>query len=171
MYDVCVLVADSARARYFVDRHEAPPARLGGKATDSPSWAGQRLQEVRDLVHPEARLTDAEQYSETKPGTARGPGAQAHAYNDHREAQQDQHDRRFAADIVAAAEEACRETDARRLILVADPRMLGILRPLAQKLAHAGIEVRDLAKDLSRMRPDEIRSVLEKNDMLPWEER
>jgi protein required for attachment to host cells len=168
MYDVCVLVVDAARARFFVDRHEAPPAQFGGKAADAPSWDGRRLSEVADLVQPEARLASGELASESRPGIGRGPSGQAHGYSDHRDAQRDHHDKQFAARVIEQAEACCREADSRRLIVAADPRMLGYLRQNGDRLKRANVAVRDVAKDLTRMRPDEIRQVLVKNELLPW---
>ena len=47
--------------------------------------------------------------------------------------------------------------------------MLGFLRGFTDQLHKQGIALRDLAKDLSRMRPDEIHAVLTKAEVLPWQ--
>lgn len=158
-FDVNVVLVDAARARFFVDRY----------VPDPPQRAGRRLEEVADLVNPAARLSDEETFTESRPGTQRAPaGASAHGMSDHREAHRDENDKRFAAIIVEHAERLCKGEGAPRLLVAADPRMLGFLRPLTERLGKSGIEVRDVAKDLSRMVPDQAREVLVKGDLLPW---
>ena len=158
-YDVNVVVVDSARARFFVDRYKPDP----------PQRAGRRLDEVADLVNPGARMSDEETYSESRPGTHRGAGgAGAHGVGDNRDANREENDKRFAAQIVAHAEKLCRGDGVPRLLVAADPKMLGLLRPLTERLTKSGIDVRDVAKDVSRMAPDQVRQVLVKADLLPW---
>lgn len=154
-----VVVADSARARFFIERFVRHPAAR----TDH------RLEELADLVHPEARMSDEDRLSESRPGSFRSAGgAPGHALDDRRDARRDEQDRQFAAEIVQTALKFCRDQDAPRLVLAADPRMLGFLRQHTEPLIKQGIALRDIAKDFSRLRPDEIHALLCKAELLPW---
>ena len=160
MSNNAVVIADAARARFFVERFVKHPAPR----------AGYRLEELADLVHPSARMSDEAQLSESRPGSFRSAGgAPGHALSDHREARRDEQDKQFAAEIVQTALQFCRDQSAPRIVLAADPHMLGFLRGFTDQLHKQGIALRDLAKDLSRMRPDEIHAVLTKAELLPWQ--
>lgn len=159
MSNNAVVVADAARARFFIEHFVNTP----------PNRAGYRLDERATLVHPEGRLSDDEQLTESRPGSFRGSGgAPGHALSDHRDARRDEQDKQFAGEIVQRALNFCREQDTDRVILVADPRMLGLLRQYTDQLGKQGFSLRELAKDLSRMRPDEIHDLLTKSEVLPW---
>ena len=97
------------------------------------------------------------------------PGSRLDILRDHREARRDEQDKQFAAEIVQTALQFCRDQSAPRIVLAADPHMLGFLRGFTDQLHKQGIALRDLAKDLSRMRPDEIHAVLTKAEVLPWQ--
>jgi protein required for attachment to host cells len=154
-----VVVADSARARFFVERFTKHPA----------ASSDYRLEELADLIHPEARLGDDAQLSDPRTGSFRSAGgAPGHSLGDHRDARRDEQDKQFAAEIIQTALEFCRDHGAPRIILAADPRMLGLLRNFTDQLGKQGIALRDIAKDFSRMRPDEIHSLLTKSELLPW---
>jgi protein required for attachment to host cells len=165
MSDNAIIVIDAARARFFIERFETrEPARPG-----LPARSGYQLDEERDLVNPATRLRDGERYSESRPGSQRGPaGAPGHTTDDRRDAQVKAQDKAFAAEIASQVEGFCKECSAERLILVADPRMMGFLRPELESLSKKGIERRDLTKDLSRMRPTQIQKHLIKAGVLPW---
>ncbi len=165
MSDNAIIVIDAARARFFIEQFETrTPARPG-----APERSGYQLDEKRDLVNPASRQRDGERYSETRPGSRRAPGgAPGHTTDDRRSARSDAEDKAFAARIASQAEEFCKECGAERVILIADPRMMGFLRPEFDPLAKKGIERRDLVKDLSRMRPAQIHKHLIKDGLLPW---
>lgn len=165
MSDNAIIVVDAARARFFVERFETrKPARPG-----MPARSGYQLDEKRDLVNPAGRQRDQDRFSESRPGTRRAAGgAPGHGLDDRRDAQRDAEDKAFAAEIAGQVAGFCKECGAERLILVADPRMMGFLRPELEPLSKKGIERRDLTKDLSRMRPAQIQKHLTKAGLLPW---
>ncbi len=103
-----VLVADNGRARFFAaDKAKGP------------------LREVRDLVHPEARLRTGELVTD-RPGRDRNPGTGGHDVGE------DTHKLngvdRFALDVCAELESARIGGAFSKLYVVAAPQFLGLLR-------------------------------------------
>lgn len=158
MNHYCVVVADRSRARFFLLEPAALPA-VGG---------GSRLVEVSDLVNPEANLAGREAWSETKSGRnmARGGGS-AHGYDDHRESHEEEFDRRFAKRISAGVLDLLHQHKPRRLVLAASSSMLGLLRSAVSLPAGANVELRESAKDLAHMSPQEIHRHLTGDGLLP----
>jgi protein required for attachment to host cells len=116
-----VLVADNSRARFFAAEKAASP-----------------LQEVRDLLYPEARLHEGDLVTD-KPGRDRSAGSGAHGVGTDASHKQDGADR-FALDVCNALESARNDGAFRKLYVVAAPQFLGLLRkhqssPLRQLVA------------------------------------
>jgi len=104
-----VLVADNSRARFFAAEKASGP-----------------LQEVRDLLYPEARLHEGDLVSD-KPGRDRNPGAGAHGLSSDATHKQDGADR-FALEVCNELESARNGGAFRKLYVVAAPHFLGLLR-------------------------------------------
>jgi protein required for attachment to host cells len=104
-----VLVADNSRARFFAAEKAASP-----------------LQEVRDLLYPEARLREGDLVTD-KPGRDRNPGTGAHGFGSDDPHKQDGADR-FALDVCNTLESARNDGAFRKLYVVAAPHFLGLLR-------------------------------------------
>ncbi len=158
MSDYCVVVVDSARARFFtLEAAEVPELE-----------SGPNLVERRDLVNPEAALPGRETWTETRSGrnTARG-GGPAHGYDDHRDSHDEEVNRRFARRIAEATADLARRNGVKYLVLVAANRMLGFLRETLTLPAGRKIEVREVAKDLARLNPLEIHRNLNSHGALP----
>lgn len=156
MSDYCVVVVDGARARLF-SLEPVPEGELGG---------GPNLVERGDLTQPEGAMKGDELWSNTKSGHNRG-GSQAHAFDDHREQHSDEFRRRFARHV---AEEAVRLTDsqhASQLVLAAEKRMLGFLREAFASSRPAGLNVTELAKDLSKLPTRDLHQFLAQEKLLP----
>ena len=62
-----------------------------------------------------------------------------------------------------------RAAHARRVILCASPRMLGELREAGRKLPHEGVEIDELARDLVKLTPAQLREHLASHGLLPTE--
>lgn len=158
MSDYCVVVVDSARARFFtLEAAEVPELE-----------SGPNLVECNDLVNPEAALSGRETWTESKSGrnTARGGGS-AHGYDDHRDGHGEEVSRRFARRIAEATESLARRNGVKYLVLVAANRMLGFLRECITLPSGKKIEVREVAKDLARLSPREIHRNLNSHGALP----
>ncbi len=158
MSDYCVVVADAARARLFTLEPAGSPEVEGGP----------NLVERNDLVNPEQRLRDSERWSDLKTGRNRAPaGGQAHGYDDHRERHMDEWRRRFARGVAHEAAALVERGKARHLIVVAPKRMLGLLRAELSTALKNQCSVQALAKDLSKLAPQDLHEHLTKEGLVP----
>ena len=141
MADAWVLVADAARARIF--------------SVDSPQA---NLNPVEQLVSPEARLHDRD-INADRPGRAFDSfGEGRHAMGTNTDPKE-QDAIRFAREVADHLEQGRVGNRFDRLILVAEPHFLGLLRksikpPLGQLITL------EINKDLSRAKEQEIREHL-----------
>lgn len=138
---ICVVVADRARARLFST--VSGPERHGASA-------GEDLEELESLTDPEGELTGRQLFSSTRSGTNRSPHGAQFEYDDHRERHRDEQERRFAQRIVQALSSYLMRENPKKLVLVVEPRMLGLLRHALDGQLDASLELSEVAKDLSR---------------------
>lgn len=104
-----VLVADNSRARFFAAEKAAAP-----------------LQEVRDLLYPEARLREGDLVSD-RPGSDRNPSTGTHGVGTDASHKQDGADR-FALEVCNQLDTARNSGTFRKVYVVAAPHFLGLLR-------------------------------------------
>jgi protein required for attachment to host cells len=157
MTDYCVVVMDGARARLFtLETAEFPEVQSSPK-----------LVEQEDLVNPEKDLADRELFS-SKSGRTRAPrGSLSHGYDDHRAQHGDEFERRFARMVAGHTVRLAQESRVRCVVLAAQPRMLGFLRQEIGQLAKNGFDVREVAKDLSKLSSGQVHEHLAKERLLP----
>lgn len=134
-----VLVADNSRARFFAAE----------KAASS-------LQEVRDLLYPEARLHEGDLVTD-KPGRDRNPVTGAHGFGD----DSHKHDGadRFALEVCNTLEAARNDGSFHKLYVVAAPQFLGLLRK-HQSSSLKQMVAGEVDKNLSTRDVDAIRKHL-----------
>ena len=156
MPKTCIVVTDRARARFFV--LEAPPEHRPG---DAP-----RLVELEALVGPEGELTGNELFSNTRSGTNHAGSGATYEYDDHRERHRKETERRFAKRVALAAADFVRSHGAHKLVLAADPQMLGLLRDVWPRSMPDGTALSEVAKDLSRQSPRLIQLALARHGAL-----
>jgi protein required for attachment to host cells len=157
-HDYLVVVADGTCARFFT----LEPATL------PELESGPRLVEHDDLVNTEHRLHGRDKYSATRTGSRVNPGGgSTHGVDDHRDKQEQEHERRFAADVTARAVELALASRAGRLVLAAEDQMLGLLRDTLKLPAKPELEVHELAKDLVKLSPTELQEHLAAAGVLP----
>ncbi|HEY8377394.1 MAG TPA: host attachment protein [Nannocystis sp.] len=153
-----VLAVDGARSRVFVlrtDDGEQVP-------TVSP------LVEVAQTTNPDRRAKDSELFTDARPGLRReGPQIPQHGTSDRRDGHRRDAERRFAAEAVAEAARVFREQGVTRVVVVANPAMLGTLRPAMKDLANVPWTVREIARDLSRLSPPALHDALAEDGALP----
>jgi protein required for attachment to host cells len=156
MNDLCIVVADAARARIF-----AVDDRDDGTGAMVPS-----LIEVEDLIDPTQKMRDGDIYSHSRPGLTRefagGVGA---AHDEHRADHAAEMERRFATDVITAAARVIDMRKARRVIVAADPRTLGFLRPQLAGLPRS-VEIDELPKHLTQLAPVDLLAFLERSGRL-----
>lgn len=157
MNNHCIVVADGSRARFFC-LEDVPAPEIQG---------GPNLTEVNDLVNPEKEAHESQLFSDSKSGGNRTNGQGVHGYEDHRERQLAEHDRRFAKSVAETAAELARKHGANKLLLVARDRTLGMLRDEFEALERSGMQVNELHKDLSKLSANELQEVLAKEKLVP----
>lgn len=144
--DYCVVVADSARARFFA----LEPARV------PEVESGPKLVEIKDLVNPEKNLPERKIFSDA-----------GHGFDDHRTQHQMEFERRFAKLVAAETVRTIRECKARRVVLAAQAHMLSFLRREMEGLPKTGVEVKEAASNLAKMSPQEIQEHLARERLVP----
>ena len=150
----CIVIADRARGRLFsVEERKDTPFDEGHL----------HLVEHRDLVSPEGELTDRDTRAGRRSRSSVGGGG--YGIEGGKGRQRDESARRFAKDLVDATSELVRTRKPQRLLLVASPRFLGVIRP-AMKRAIQDIELMALAEDLSWHAPAQIEKVLTRRGAL-----
>lgn len=153
-----ILVADGARARFFSLEGRAP-------RTDE---AGPGLVEHEDRANPEHELQGRDKYSTTRTGVNLNPGkGPTHGYDDHRDQEAREHERRFAHDVARHAVDLAVQHKADYLVVAAEKRMLGLLREALQLPPHTRIEVRELAQDLTRLSVEDLHAHLAGAGVVP----
>ncbi|MBW0147129.1 host attachment protein [Marinobacter arenosus] len=124
-----VLVADNAQATLF---QATTPVKT--------------LDEIMTKEHPAGRLRDSERYSD-RPGSDHG-GVGGHQSYD-REKSDDPEEERFARELSEQLEKARHEGRFDKLVLIAPPNFLGVLRHHLSKDCLAAV-VKSIDKDLAR---------------------
>jgi protein required for attachment to host cells len=131
-----------------------------------PAKEVERLREVEVLTDPEGSMKGKDMFSDSRSGGDRGSGgAHGHGYDDHRDSHRDEVERRFARRIADSIAEFARDRSAERLVLSADPRLLGLLRKSMHGLPN-GTELIELPEDLSNQSPERIQATLARRGAL-----
>ena len=156
----CIAVVDASRARLFSFSADA------GASENEP-----QLREVEDLASPARRQRSGQLFSESGTTGIRTTTGHASARVDHREAHLADIDTKFAHAIMARFCAVIDEAGATTAMIVASPNMLGLLRPLTAPLTTRGIEITDLALDLTRETPSQLHDHLTSRGLLPARRR
>lgn len=154
--NACIIVADGARARFFgLQRGEERERRS-------------RLAPLGSLENPDFRGRGAEapQRIKTEHITDRQAGA-THPVNDRRDQHRLELERRFAAEIAQRAAGLTSDWAAGTVILIADPRMLGLLREEVRGVLKPGLQLKELAKDYTALTTQELERHLIVSGVLP----
>jgi protein required for attachment to host cells len=157
MNNYCVVVADGARARFFL----LEPGQV--------AKGGPNLIEKSDLINPEGAASGSELFSDTRPGrvAAPGDGGGGQSLDDHRSQHHEENERRFAKQIAEVALKTAGEQKAKHLVLVADTRMLGYLRGAIVVPPKGGLEISEVHKNLTKLASQELHEHLAVEKVLP----
>jgi protein required for attachment to host cells len=157
--NVCVLVADAARARVLV-----LDADLAG-----PGPGISALVEVAELTNPMLRARDVEAVADSGGGRRGGAHTPLHATPDHRDHRRRDIERHFAGRVAAEAAGVWRRYPSCELVVVASPVMLGLLRPAIDRHIRAKdqIVLRELARDLTKLTASMLHDALADAELLP----
>ena len=158
MSDYCIAVVDAAKARLFtLEEARLPEVESGPK-----------LVEKQGLVNPDKMVPGHAMFGDAKGGRNRQPaGGQAHRYDDHRDNHEQEFEKRFAKTVATEIEKCVRAERATRIVLAAEPHMLGTLRKHLDALTKSGIALHELALNVCKLAPAEIQDLLAKNKLLP----
>jgi len=139
--NIWILVADSTRARIFEATSPISP-----------------FTEIDDLAHPEGRLHPHDLTSD-KHGRTYDAGSSGSHGRDNPVDPKQQEAIAFARQIAECLECACSENKFERLVLVAAPAFLGLLR---ENLANTVVRLvtREVDKNIVQLKVDEIRKLL-----------
>ena len=155
MQALAIVIADAARARLFTWKRESD---------DDPAPT---LRERADLVSPERRVPHKELWTEARPRGNPNAGGHGDPVDDHRDDHLAEVDRRFAAEVLTRLAALTDEAACQRVALVAAPRFLGYLREHTGALQKKGVTIEEVARDLTRETPTELRSHLGDLGVLP----
>lgn len=133
-----ILVADEARARVFED-----------------DGTGAALVERHSLIHAEGRQHGRDVFADRKPRTQESAGSARHAIEPHTDPE-DVEAGRFARELAHLLEQARHARQFERLLLVAPPHFLGVLRRTIGD-GVAALVVGSMSKDLTHEPADVIR--------------
>jgi protein required for attachment to host cells len=147
MNKTCIVVADGARARFFLI--EAAETKAGSK-----------LAEKGELKNDEHRHGNPDNIGNRDAGPVHPHGAQ-------RERHRLELDRRFGQEIARQVAAITKGWKQGTLVLVAEPRLLGLLREPLHKALHPGVALKELAKDYTRLPSAELLEHLALNRLVP----
>lgn len=151
-----LIVSDGARCRFFrmtpTETEDFEPVVV--------------LEELEDLVNPEARAPGHELFSNTKSGRNRAhAGGPAHGYDDHRQAHQRETLRRFARLIDERMHELVKQHGILGLVIVANAGTLGVLREQLSPGLRDRV-IAEIEEDVTKESADELRHLLERRGVL-----
>ncbi len=157
MVKFAVAVINGTQARFFTLDSTAI-----SKYESSPN-----LIEQEGLSDSTQELHGQELWANTKTGRYRGSNGQAHSYDDHRQNHKIEFEKRFANKISDAMLTIIQTNDARKLILVAEPKILGIMRSAMTNNSFKNLHIQEVAKDLCHFKVNQIHDYLAKKELLP----
>ena len=159
MNNWCVVVADGARARIFVLDPD------GTRAGDPG------LVEKADLANAgySARGTDAPQVR-TERNTNRQTGPM-HSVGEKREQHRLEVERRFGAKVAERVAALVNGWNDGSIVLVADPRLLGLMRKVLREAVKSELTLKELAKDYTHLSATELHEHLASNGLIPMQRR
>ena len=152
-----IAVIDGTRARLFT----LEPAEI-------PEYqSGPNLLERECLTNMAKELQGKELWANTKSGRNRGSARQGHGYDDHRQKHLDEFERSFAKEIIAKIVGLIQTHRCQTLLLVAEPQILGCLRNGLTPLVPKTLTIQSLAKDLCKLKSQELHEYLALKDLIP----
>lgn len=156
MHETGIIVVDRSRARFITVTPGDPDLEGGPK-----------LEEQRDLVNPAGELSERELYSD-RTGLLHGaPSGAAHASDDHRARHTEETERRFAAAVIDEARRFAVEHGLSRIVLLAGPKLLGVLRGKLDRSGFRDVEMIELGEGFAGQPLQEIRDALCRRGVLP----
>jgi len=136
-------------------------------AASSEYESSPNLIEHEGLTDSTKELHGQELWANTKTGRNRGSRGQAHSYDDHRQNHELEFEKRFANKINSAMLNLIKIHQAKHLILVAEPQILGMMREAMTDNLFKNLKVYEVAKDICHLKSNQIHDYLAKKELLP----
>jgi len=158
MSPVLVVVADGAKARFFsLEVKELVEGELGPY-----------LLEDETLVNPVQMQQGQQLWSgpESQAGHFQEGKSQAHSYDDRRRDHEVEFERRFAQSIAEQILSRVQTHQLQSLLLIAEPRILGLLREVLIPALPKALKLSELDKNLCHQKPQELYEYLASRDLL-----
>ena len=152
-----VAAIDGTQARFFTL----------DSAASSEYESSPNLIEHEGLSDSTKELHGQELWANTKTGRNRGSSGQAHSYDDHRQNHEIEFEKRFASKISGAMLNIIQSHQARHLIIVAEPQILGIMRETMTNNLFKNLNIKEVAKDICYLKSNQIHDYLAKKELLP----
>ena len=152
-----IAVINGSQARFFI---------LDSTAS-SEYESGPNLIEHDSLANSTRELHGQELWANTKTGRNRGASGQAHGYDDHRQKHEIEFEKRFANKINSAMLNLIKTRQARQLIVVAEPQILGMMREAMTDSLFKTLNIHEVAKDICHLKLHQIHDYLAKKNLLP----
>jgi protein required for attachment to host cells len=156
MNRTCIVVADAKIARFF-----------GIEPSDSPR-STVKLVEHHALESPDLEAVRRNGAGRVK--TERVSNRQAgdvHPIEPRREQHRLELQRRFGHEIALRTARIVKDWSEAAVILVAEPRLLGLMRAPLRKALHARVDLKELAKDYTHFTPAELHDQLASSSIVP----
>jgi protein required for attachment to host cells len=153
---LCVIAADSARARFFLAEDSGAPR------------APLKLVERDTLENPDLRTlgrsVTGRPRTETNTNREAGP---MHPMGAQRERHRVELERRYALRIAGLAGKITHGWKNGVVLLVADAKLLGLVREPLRKVLQLKIELKELARNHAHLTPAELRDELVASKIMP----
>ena len=149
MKQTCLIVADGGRARLFVVVPEEGPRRRLRLLEQAALADG----EVKTRSRTGSGAVSSERNTNRKAGPVHPIAAQ-------RERHRLEHERRFGAEIVRHAVELTADWSEGVMVVIAEPRLLGLMRERLREALPPRIRLEALAKDYSGLSKSALERIL-----------
>lgn len=135
--------------------------------SDFPEQLGPALIEHQEVLNDNFDQSAQALWSNTQSGHNRSTVSHTYGYDDHRESHRQEFERRFADVIIEQFQILQKTYQPHRFILVAAPKLLGIIRNSLTPSQVKSLQPHELTKDLSKFTPSEIHEYLANKQLLP----
>jgi protein required for attachment to host cells len=157
MNQFLLAVIDGTKARFLT----LEPADLS-EPKSRPHFIEQKC-----LLNPDQELQGQELWASAKTGRNRGIAGQAHSYDDGRDHHRVEFERRFAQMITTQILHLIEAHQAQQLLLIAEPKILGLVRDVLVPVLPKKVTINELAKSLCQLNPHELFEYLMSKQLLP----
>ena len=157
MNRTCVIVADGKGARFFgVEEVESP--RVKFRLVERTALTSET--DLKTLGKSVTGRTRTETNTNREGGPKHPIGAQ-------RERHRLELERRFGREIARETRELTKDWKEGTVVLIAEPRLLGLMREPLRRVMHPGIELKELAKDYAQLTASELQDHIVLNSIVP----